>query len=99
MNNTEKKLDALIAAMGFDVEASTVRQELHNPYNSNVEVITSTDYKLTKRNGMVPIPIQSDAWGSVVNYCSNHRDKIEAGLDDFITLQPIWEFMKGKGNE
>ena len=50
MNNTEKKLDALIDALGFDVKASTVSRELHNPYDSNVEVITSTDYKLTKRD-------------------------------------------------
>jgi hypothetical protein len=49
MNNTEKKLDALIAAMGFDVEANTVSRELHNPYNSKVEIVTCTDYRLTKR--------------------------------------------------
>ena len=50
MNNTERKLDALIAALGFDVETSTVSRELHSLYDSNVQIITSTDYKLTKRN-------------------------------------------------
>jgi hypothetical protein len=109
MNNTEKKLDALIDALGFDVEASTVSRELSNPYNSKIEVVTCTDYKLTKRNinneplnchvACVPLPVQSDAWGGVINYCASHADDIEAGVGDFDMLQPIWEFMKGKGNE
>ena len=57
MNNTEKKLDALIDALGFDVEANTVTKEIHNPYDSSFEVITNTNYKLTKR--IEPSPEQT----------------------------------------
>ena len=42
MNNTEKKLDALIDALGFDVERIVVSESLYR-----YDVI---DYKLTKRD-------------------------------------------------
>jgi hypothetical protein len=139
MNNTEKKLDALIAAMGFDVEVtkdykkhevsktqgeafilnktvglnpvSHCGEYLRTADNGYIMALTDPviDYKLTKRNinseplnchvACVPLPVQSDAWGGVVNYCASHVDDIEAGVGDFDMLRPIWEFMKGKGNE
>jgi hypothetical protein len=117
MNNTENKLDALIAALGFDVEEvvstfeppfSVTKALFTDRFNPQAPV-TTTNYKLTKRNinskpfncyvACVPLPVQSDAWGSIVNYCADHVDDIENGVNDFDTLRPIWEFMKGKGNE
>jgi hypothetical protein len=107
MNNIEKKLDALIDALGFDVEAVSVgNHEIFKADNLRPAIIQEVfDYKLTKRNinsesldcyvACVPLPVQSDAWGSVVDYCSNHSDDIEIGVNDFDTLRPIWDFMKG----
>ena len=43
----------------------------------------------------VPLPIQSKAWGCIVEYCSDHEGDIEIGINDFATLRPIWEFMTG----
>lgn len=48
MNNTEKLLRAFIEASGFEIKTKITNRELHNPHNSNVEIITSTDYKVTK---------------------------------------------------
>tara|TARA_R110000823_G_scaffold311904_1_gene438156 strand:- start:37 stop:414 length:378 start_codon:yes stop_codon:yes gene_type:complete len=125
MNNTEKKLDALIDALGFDVERLTTNRNAVEEYKKRKTDIINLglvgdvpignrpkpeyDYKITKRDinseplnchvDCVPLPVQSDAWGAIVHYCINHEDDIEAGVDDFDTLRPIWEFMKGKNNE
>ena len=57
MNNIEKKLDALIDALGFDVEEvvstfkppfSILKAALTNRYDQQGEIKT-TNYKLTKR--------------------------------------------------
>jgi hypothetical protein len=44
MNNTEKKLDALIDALGFDVE------EVNEQSIPTGQIIVAHDYKLTKRD-------------------------------------------------
>ena len=59
MNSTEKKLDALIDALGFDVETERLvmksKQQAHvNPLNHKMEYhdleqVIITGYKLTKR--------------------------------------------------
>ncbi len=56
MNNIEKKLDALIDALGFDVEELTIKKMLVTAgvpsireFTQGCDVITYTDYKLTKR--------------------------------------------------
>jgi hypothetical protein len=46
MNNTEKKLDALIDALGFDAEQVNVNPRRHDRYPSE----PIYDYKLTKRD-------------------------------------------------
>jgi hypothetical protein len=46
MNTTEKKLDALIDALGFDVEKVDVNPRRHDRYPSD----PIYDYKLTKRD-------------------------------------------------
>lgn len=51
MNNEMKLLRAFIEASGFDVESVCSVKELPNPYNSSVEIIHTTDYKVTKRKG------------------------------------------------
>jgi len=62
MNNTEKKLDALIDALGFDVEESTTTNKLHRIFDGNQVVelpdheIVTIDYKVTKK----PFDILSD---------------------------------------
>ena len=60
MNNTEKKLDALIDALGFDVEEVDSSVSMYklddldrdgDPYkDANPITISKLDYKLTKRN-------------------------------------------------
>ncbi len=111
MNNTEKKLDALIDALGFDVEE--VVTTVHPPfsimkacftdrYNQQGPVHT-VNYKLTKRDkpvynvpvGLGPMPVNSAAWGSIVRYILRHRMEIELGSDDFDTLRPALSFFNG----
>jgi len=54
MNNIEKKLDALIDALGFDVEAVSVgNHEIFKANNLRPAIIQEVfDYKLTKREDM-----------------------------------------------
>lgn len=107
MNNTEKKLDALIDALGFDVD-EVVRSDMIISANKEFLklhpsglTITNIDYKLTKRvehplkslGDCVPLEVQSDAWSSIVEYITNHAGDIEAGTNDFGYLLPAWEFM------
>ena len=49
MNSTEKKLDALIDALGFDVEAITTKKFDGNYLGSDVYLYGVDSYKLTKR--------------------------------------------------
>lgn len=42
---------------------------------------------------LVPIKIDSDEWGCVVDYVSSHYDDIEDDVNDFGTLKPILKFM------
>jgi hypothetical protein len=137
MNNIEKKLDALIDALGFDVKTLVDRKETPIGKRMGESGITSCvrygktnglvingdgsykrgkdecyylkpslniEYKLTKREDelpldcrvpCVPLPINSKAWGSIVEYLSDHAEDIEIGIDDFSTLRPMWEFMTG----
>lgn len=69
------------------------------PHAEYKEVIRSVDYKVTKKESpleslgnCVPLPIQSEAWGSVVEYLTNHKEDIETGTNDFDTLRPIWDW-------
>ena len=62
MNNIEKKLDALIDALGFDVEELTIKKMLVTAgvpsireFTQGCDVITYTDYKLTKRKGPLDV--------------------------------------------
>ena len=61
MSDIEKKLDALIDALGFDVEVNTAYTSIYkkkdvncsgNPVNGAIpeRMYEKTDYKLTKRN-------------------------------------------------
>ena len=103
MNNIEKKLDALIDALGFDVKvidsSFTVVKvgELDTtPYPGKIH---RTDYKLTKRDLFVPLPVNSDAWGCMVEYLSNHTADIEFKINDFDTLAPMLDFINRNSNE
>lgn len=97
MTDSEKKLDALIDALGFDVEKINVNPRRHDRYPSNPVY----DYKLTKRKehplkalgDCIPLEIQSEAWGSIVKYITSHSNDIEYGVNDFGGLLPAWEFM------
>ncbi len=105
MNNTEKKLDALIDALGFDVEEKHVfdadaYQRQCCVYaltclKANKEDHIQPEFKFTKRDeieAMVPMSVNSEAWGAIVEYITNHRGDIEAGTNDFDTLRPVWQF-------
>ena len=46
-----KLLRAFIEASGFDVEETSAVKELTNPHDSSVEILRTTDYKVTKRKG------------------------------------------------
>jgi hypothetical protein len=105
MENIEKKLDALIDVLGFDVEEFDItRAEGYDPY----PVYKVTDYKLTKRIDKlpldcrvpcVPLPIQSKAWGSIVSFVTSHRDDIIIGVNDYGDLRAILDFMERSSDE
>jgi hypothetical protein len=44
---------------------------------------------------MVPIPVNSDAWSSIVDYVLSHRRDIESDINDFGTLRPMLDFFNG----
>jgi hypothetical protein len=101
MNNIEKKLDALIDALGFDLVEDPVF--MARPDGTG-KMHIRTDIKITKRNepvvndwheAMVPISFNSKAWSAVVEYITNHAEDIEAGANDFGTLRPMWDFFNG----
>ena len=103
MNNIEKKLDALIDALGFDVkvvDSSFTVVKLGKfdttPYPDKIH---RTDYKLTKRDLFVPLPIHSDAWSCLVEYLNNHIADIESSTNDFNTLAPMLDFINRNSDE
>ena len=97
MNNTEKKLDALIDALGFDIEITRgddgVKIEGQGIFQYATRGHPTIDYKLTKRDLFVPLPVHSDAWGCMVEYLSNHTADIESKTNDFNTLAPMLDFI------
>lgn len=104
MNNTDKLLRAFIEASGYEIEEITTRKILvsaepptRDEFINGSTVIETIDYKVTKRHApvLVPILIQSDEWGCIVEFVSSHADDIETGTNDYGTLTPIWDFMKG----
>ncbi len=60
------------------------------------DAITVTDYKVTKKDGFVPLPVQSKEWGCIVEYLTSHYEDIEMGINDFATLRPIMNFISRK---
>jgi hypothetical protein len=74
----------------------------HLAYNSPLDAcLCGNSHNLERTNSeplecvmpCVPLPIQSDAWGSVVEYCSDHNEDIEIGINDFATLRPMMGFI------
>lgn len=97
MNNTEKKLDALIDALGFDVEHSRIECGAEDKYIDALLFGSyyKSDYKLTKREGCVPIEVQSKEWGCIVNFVLSHREDIRNDINDYGGLGVILDFMEG----
>jgi len=89
MTNCEKKIDALIDALGFDVEAISATRDGRDIPDSIIY------YKLTKRESYVPLTAQSKEWGCIVEYILGHAGDIEAGTNDFDTLRPMLDFFNG----
>lgn len=93
MNNIEKKIDALIDALGFDVEYIPDRHP---------RGFCNDSIKLNKRDVIkpyfVPLPIESIEWGCIVEYLNNHDEDIAYGNDDFGTLRPILGFISRNSN-
>ena len=107
MNNCEKKLDALIDALGFDVVETVSHNEYSNTLKGSLFCADITqkcveeiiDYKLTKRDLFVPLPVNSDAWGCMVEYLRNHTADIESKTNDFNALAPMLDFINRNSNE
>jgi hypothetical protein len=64
------------------------------------EINRVNNYKVTKKESplnelgsCVPMEIQSEAWGSIINYVESHSKDIECGTNDYGDLLPVWEFM------
>lgn len=96
MNNTDKLLRAFIKASGYEIEEVKVATEVRVADNwDSVMHISNTEYKVTAKDSYVPIPIQSDEWGCIVDFVSNHADDIENNINDYGVLAPIWGFMRG----
>jgi hypothetical protein len=62
MNNIEKKLDALIDALGFDVEELQVEVPILRMSTDEKSTAYTTNYKLTKREP-VKQPLDADSFG------------------------------------
>lgn len=105
MSNTDKLLRAFIEASGYEVEEVKVPCM---PVESDGILFGQDykiDYKVTKKNKelplechepCVPLPVQSDAWGCIVEFVNDHYGDIEAGINDFDTLRPILNFISRK---
>jgi len=86
MNNIDKLLRAFIEAQGFEVkDLYATGQDTRTAY--------VVDYKVTKKEDFVPLPVQSKEWGCIVEYITDHYEDIEIGIDDYGTLKPILEFI------
>lgn len=92
MDNTEKKIDALIDYLGLEVV------EIETP-NNNLGIVNELnpahiDYKLTKKeeNPFPWMDTNSPVWSAIVTYVLDHQAEIEFGVSDFETLKPVLEF-------
>jgi hypothetical protein len=105
MDNTHKLLLAMCEALGLDVETterdgatyfagykSTMGGQVADYKTDKI-----VDYKVTKKEpegvAMVPLQIQSKAWGCIINYIEDNKDNIELGMADFGDLRPMRDFM------
>lgn len=94
MNNTDKLLRAFIEASGFEIQE--IKEEFYKGEFKGLgtEIHERViDYKVTKKDDYVPLPVQSKEWGCIVEYLTDHYEDIEIGIDDFGTLKPIMEFI------
>lgn len=100
----DKLLMAFIKAQGYDVEEEykiyvsgvyirTQKEKEDDKPHNQFPVASVVDYKVTKKKHFVPLLVDSEAWGCIVEYLSNHEGDIEAGINDFDTLRPMWEFI------
>ena len=111
MNNTDKLLRAFIEASGYEIEevrtlsppckvASNIDPEtglMRYVAALDFERGYSIDYKVTKKDDFVPLPVQSKEWGCIVEYITDHYEDIEIGIDDFGALKPIMDFISRRG--
>lgn len=106
MNDTHKLLLAFIEASGFDVEEEykvyisgvyirTQKHKYPKDINNMFPVHNETDYKVTKKEAeaMVTLPVQSEAWGCVVEFVSKHAEIIQSSSGDIGELKPMLDFM------
>lgn len=104
----EKKLDALIDALGFDVEATGEQSHINEDDLKNMlgpnrlmglyrTTECTLDYKLTKQpeSPFQWMETNSEAWGAIVEYVLSNRGEIEEGVDDFGVLMPVLNHFNG----
>ena len=85
----EKKLDALISALGFDIE---VTESVSIPSG---QIVIPYSCKLSDRNpAFVPLPVQSEEWSCIVDFVISHREDIINDVNDYGGLGFILDFME-----
>jgi len=103
----EKKLDALIDALEFDVEISNTEVvNTENIFSGRAGVAcgvitenkTVQDFKLIKKDLYVPIKVQSKEWGCIVDFVFKYREEIIADFNGYGDLSPILEFINRNTN-
>jgi len=81
-------LKSLCEALGFEVVETTNRVDLGN---GSQYFTHQTSYKLERKKEDW-IPVDKEVFGILVNYIISHQEDIEAEVDDFGSLKPIWDW-------
>ena len=104
MNNIEKKLDALIDALGFDVEKITDfnvadYERVHKGYiycrmgfpPPQKSTYTNVEYKLTKR-APERNSLPHDAWCGLVDFILSHQEDIVHDVNGYGGLGAVLDW-------
>ena len=59
-------------------------------YIYNIDPIC--EYKLTKKEEAVVLPVEGDFWGAIVKYIVAHHDDIESKINDYGDLKPVLDY-------
>lgn len=111
MTNEIKLLRAFIEASGYEIETTKDIKWAYHPDDINDQtgkpkensrpesIINTTDYKVTKQEPLVQLPIQSKEWGCIVDFVTSHREDIINDVNDYGGLGFILDFMERNSND